>query len=121
MGYERKMRRLYQTAVSTLSPYPNAKIIQARSQDALPLFEDNSLDFVYIDASHDFDNVMMDIIGWTKKVRSKGIVSGHDYVELHRKGFDFGVQMAADTYTAAHKLCLYITNDRFHSWFFVKD
>lgn len=121
VGSERKIRRLYQTTIDTLSPYPNAKIIRKRSQDALNLFEDGSLDFVYIDAAHDFDNVMMDVIGWTKKVRSKGIVSGHDYVELHRRSFDFGVQLAVDTYTAAHKLCLYITQDRYHSWFFVKN
>jgi predicted O-methyltransferase YrrM len=44
-------------------------------------FLDNSLDFVYIDAGHRFDDVVQDIIKWTKKVRKGGIISGHDYME----------------------------------------
>ena len=54
--------------------------------DALGDFKDRSLDFVYIDGLHDFDNVMMDLIGWNRKVRSGGIISGHDYIPLHAGG-----------------------------------
>jgi cephalosporin hydroxylase len=42
-------------------------------------FEDNSLDFVFIDASHDYQSVKQDIEAWLPKVRSGGIIAGHDY------------------------------------------
>ncbi len=53
--------------------------------DALEDFEDNSLDFVYIDGDHNFKHISEDIYEWTKKVRSGGIVSGHDYLILFQK------------------------------------
>ena len=46
---------------------------------ALDDFEDNSLDFVYIDANHFFGYVAMDLMQWSKKVRKGGIIAGHDY------------------------------------------
>ncbi len=42
-------------------------------------FEDNSIDFVYIDANHGFKYVAEDLWEWSKKVRSGGVISGHDY------------------------------------------
>lgn len=50
-----------------------------QSQKASMLFDDNSLDFVYIDASHMYLDVLQDCIVWYKKVRVGGILCGHDY------------------------------------------
>lgn len=47
--------------------------------EALEDFADESLDFVYIDANHEFRYIAEDLFEWTKKVRKGGIVSGHDY------------------------------------------
>lgn len=49
--------------------------------DAADLFPDNHFDFVYIDASHDFDSVCRDIRAWLPKVRSGGMLAGHDFNE----------------------------------------
>lgn len=65
-------------AKETLSKY-NCILMKEFSMDAVKKFADNSLDFVYIDAAHDFKNVAMDICEWTPKVRSGGIVYGHDF------------------------------------------
>lgn len=62
-----------------LAPYPNASIIRKTSMEAVEDFADNSLDFVYIDANHEFRYIAEDLAEWTKKVRVGGIVSGHDY------------------------------------------
>lgn len=54
--------------------------IQSTSLDAVKLFDDSSIDFVHIDASHDYENVLADISVWYPKVKPGGIISGDDYV-----------------------------------------
>lgn len=46
---------------------------------ASDLVKDESLDFVYIDAGHEYIEVKLDFMAWYPKVRKGGIVSGHDY------------------------------------------
>lgn len=52
--------------------------IRMASLDACKNYEDNTLDFVYIDASHEYDDVKKDIINWLPKVKTGGIIAGHD-------------------------------------------
>lgn len=111
-----RQERVFRRANKVLTPL-GATLIRKPSMEALADFEDESLDFVYIDAMHDFDNVMMDIIGWSKKVRRGGIVSGHDYTNLH----GCGVVPAVEGYTRGHSILeWYITQDELHSFFWVK-
>lgn len=49
------------------------------SVEAAALFEDRSVDFVFIDGAHDYDNVRADICAWLPKVKPGGVLSGHDY------------------------------------------
>ena len=42
-------------------------------------FKDKSLDFVYIDANHLYESVKADILAWLPKIKSGGIIGGHDY------------------------------------------
>ncbi len=39
------------------------------------------LDFVYLDASHDYQDVLDDIDAWRPLIREGGILCGHDYLE----------------------------------------
>lgn len=57
-----------------------AAIMRLTSEQAAALFADDSLDFCYIDAQHDFLSVMQDITRWWPKVRSGGIMAG---IQLH--------------------------------------
>lgn len=41
--------------------------------------EDQSLDFVYLDANHNLPDIIADLAAWIPKVRPGGIVAGHDY------------------------------------------
>ncbi len=47
-----------------------------------------ALDFVYLDAGHEYDAVMMDIGLWLPLIKSGGVLAGHDYVSdgWHRNG-----------------------------------
>lgn len=55
-----------------------AIMIRSYSDGCLDQFEDNSLDFVFIDADHSYEGVRRDTLNWSKKIRSGGLVAGHD-------------------------------------------
>lgn len=53
--------------------------IRLESAKASKIYEDESLDFVFIDAAHDYENVMLDLKSWYPKVKKGGYFAGHDY------------------------------------------
>ncbi len=59
---------------NTISP------LQITSDKASLLFDDETLDFVFIDASHVYDEVTRDISCWYPKVKKGGIIAGHDFI-----------------------------------------
>lgn len=70
------------------------KSIRASSLEAASLFSDKSLDFVFIDASHEYEDVKKDIQTWLPKIKKGGVLAGHDYY----LGYDYfpGVKKAAN-------------------------
>jgi predicted O-methyltransferase YrrM len=62
-----------------VSEYPYFRIIEGRTNDAAYSVADGSLDFVFIDADHDYEPVRQDIAHWTPKVKTGGWVGGHDF------------------------------------------
>lgn len=75
-----------------LSPYgERSTIMKEFSAFAHKQFEDNSLDFVYIDGNHEFQHVVNDIALWSKKVKVGGIIAGHDYIK--RKGGEYNMHV----------------------------
>ena len=51
------------------------------TMQAVDLFQNESLDFIYIDARHDYKAVWDDLEAWFPKLRKGGLFSGHDYVD----------------------------------------
>lgn len=51
---------------------------ETSSQDVPSFILDNSLDFYFIDAAHNYKNVLKDIIAWTPKLKKEGWMIGHD-------------------------------------------
>ena len=109
-----KQNEAYKIAKERLKPY-NCELIKKTSLDAMQDFDNESLDFVYIDGSHEFDYVMLDIITWSWKVKKGGIISGHDYYE-----FRWGdVIRSVDNYAYVHKVQqIDLTDERTPSWWF---
>jgi hypothetical protein len=63
-----------------LSQYSDrVELVRKKSTEAAPDFEDGSLDFVFIDAIHDYENCYNDINYWHNRVRKGGYVMGHDW------------------------------------------
>ena len=56
------------------------KSIKDTSENASTQFENNSIDFIMIDAGHDYDSVMGDIKRWYHKVKPGGFITGDDYL-----------------------------------------
>lgn len=87
-----------QLAYERLAPY-RVTFLRKTSMAALADVPDASLDFIFIDANHLFDFIMMDIICWVPKVKSGGIVSVHDY-----HCGETGVTRAIEAYVGAHRI-----------------
>lgn len=76
--------KLYQLFMDNIKPLLKViKPIRKESVDASSMFENNSLDAVFIDAEHSYDAVKQDIAAWYPKVKNGGILAGHDYVNYY--------------------------------------
>lgn len=71
-----------------------SKILRMYSDEAVKRFPDHSLDFVYLDARHDYAGVSDDLAVWWGKVRDGGIIGGHDFIDKTTPDTDFGVKSA---------------------------
>jgi hypothetical protein len=67
------------------------------------------LDFVFIDARHDYESVRADLEQWVPKVRAGGIVAGHDYVDGSLPQGEYGVKRAVDEFFEQHGLAVHTT------------
>lgn len=74
------------------------KIIHASSIEAAASTEDESLDFVFIDANHSYEYCREDIKVWLPKLKPGGLLCGHDYT----KSFA-GVMRAVNEFAAETK------------------
>jgi predicted O-methyltransferase YrrM len=95
-----------------------SQVWRMKSREAAARIEDESLDFVYIDARHDEASVTEDLCLWWPKVRPGGVVAGHDYLDGARKGTLFGVKTAVDRFLAARGLAVAMVtaDDKHPSW-----
>ena len=126
---QNKLNMFYERTRERLSPY-NCEIIKGFSMDVVKQFEDESLDFVYIDSNHCFESVTEDVSAWSKKVRMGGIVSGHDYKKYAKPAL-IHVAEVIDAYTECYSIRPVFVMGRRHvdpgehrdgsrSWFWVK-
>lgn len=62
--------------------------LRTHSVYAASLFPDNYFSFVFIDAGHSKEQVINDINAWLPKVKSGGVLAGHDYYGHTKDGVD---------------------------------
>lgn len=87
------------------------KFYQGSSPNYASHFEDNSFDFIHLDADHHYEAVKAELPVWYKKLKIGGIYSGDDYM----KYFDwwggegeFGVWKAVNEFCTEHQIQFYL-------------
>ena len=106
----------HKIAINTLSKYGDRSIIKKqRSDEAVKEFDDNSLDFCYIDAKHKYESVKQDISIWYPKIKEGGVLCGDDYCDSeqawrdrgHTGKIHTGVKKAVDEFINIYNLQLH--------------
>ena len=87
------------------------RISRTTSKWAAHVAENKSQDFVFIDANHNYDDVLNDIGWWLPKIKRGGLICGHDYGGAYR-----GVAKAVDK--SFGKKNLIIPGNRTRLWGF---
>jgi len=96
-----------------------ARFWRMLSLDAVPHFKDGQLDWAYLDGNHSRDSVEADLVSWWSKIKSGGIMAGHDYYDNHSDYQNCGVKSAVDEFVSLHTLDLTIT-PQCTSWWITK-
>ena len=108
-------------------------MIRTTSKEASLLFQNNSLDFVHIDANHSYESTKEDIELWYPKIKNGGIFSIHDYIlypsyaesQYEKNGKDklymnslFGVNKAVDEFCFKNKISKNLTTNESFATFY---
>jgi hypothetical protein len=89
---------LYELFLQNISPARSLiTIIRKDSIAASKTFENESLDAIFIDASHEYKEVLQDLIAWYPKIKKNGIFCGHNYNS-------FEVQKAVNEFALSNNL-----------------
>ncbi|MBU6346911.1 MAG: class I SAM-dependent methyltransferase [Cyanobacteria bacterium REEB494] len=79
-GSQDQASKVYEKFVENMAPLNGLfQLHRMNTADAANLFENKSLDGVFIDADHSYEAVKKDIQNWLPKIRKGGILAGHDY------------------------------------------
>lgn len=96
---------LFNTFLKNTEPVKNyIKTIRKSSEEASKDFEDNSLDFIFIDAGHSYEDVKNDLDKWYPKLKENGIIAGHDFSQAWP-----GVIMAVNEWASKNNVIFSLT------------
>lgn len=106
-----ELSQLYDIFTSNMKSLEDYHIpMRMASLEAVQKFEDNSLDFVFLDASHEYQDIKNDLINWMPKVKPGGILAGHDYYPEDPDRLNCGVYYAANELLVdlVHRECCFV-------------
>lgn len=105
----------YYKNIEPIKEYINTIVMD--STEAASKFKDKSVDLVFIDASHKYENVKSDILAWLPKIKPGGMIGGHDYVLEDPAHADYGVTVAVNEVFFDKKFLVY-PNNGWSSWLY---
>lgn len=80
------------------------RVILRRGSPAAAALVPDELDFVFVDGDHLYEPCLADLEAWWPKIRSGGMMLGHDIDNLDPKYADWGVRRAVEEFCAARGL-----------------
>lgn len=90
------------------------RILKGLSWEVARHVTNSSLDFVFIDASHDRESFMKDVEAWIHKVKIDGMICGHD---LHFTGVAEGLERLLPMYNVVGvDNCWYLWMHDYAAW-----
>ena len=105
---------LYDEFCKNTLPFQDViKSLRLSSIEAAEQFDDQSCDFIFIDAAHDFDNVVADINAWLPKLKENGVLAGHDYCATF-PGVIQAVEKVFGNKTRLYGTCWIYSQGNFH-------
>jgi hypothetical protein len=112
----------YREAMRRMEPFwPRVRIMRKVSVEAAPCFENDELDFVYIDANHSYEAVTADLEAWYPKVRPGGIIAGDDFINNSHPRFECRVKDAVIDFAGARGHAVHVSREPWpRLWYFVK-
>lgn len=72
------MRQIFDENIAACGLTDFVMPLQMPSVEAATRFADASADFVFIDGDHSYESVTADIAAWRPKIKSGGVLAGHD-------------------------------------------
>jgi len=126
-----KQDNIYKEALENVGAWQDKTVIlRDYSTVAAEQIPDESLDFAYLDARHDYCGVTEDLTAYWRKVRPGGILAGHDFLtaeEVKHTGQDWSlclngtrndgaVKGAVLEWAVQHCLTIVVTQDGWPSW-----
>jgi hypothetical protein len=103
-GNREKMHRAYDQILRLFgddAATGRAEIHRTYSTLAAPGFPDGYFDWIYLDAMHDYDNVLADLRAYADKVKPEGFILGHDFSNTKMgRTKQFGVVRAVREFVA---------------------
>lgn len=98
--YEQEtIEKHYKYTAERFANDPRVKIIRESSFDALSHFDSGELDLIYIDANHQYEFILRDLMTWSSKLSPDGLMILNDCI-ISPKGVkqNLGVLQAAMTF-----------------------
>lgn len=95
--------------------FPRCRLLVEDSVRAASFVTQDWPQFVYLDGCHKYEAVRADIGAWWSRLAPGGILSGHDYDNIHP-----GVIQAVNEFSASEGLHLQCTKEDAPSWYVFK-
>jgi predicted O-methyltransferase YrrM len=79
-GHEIDRDDIFTAFKANTAGFSRLDTIRSESRPAAEHFEDDSIDWLFIDAEHTVERVTEDIRAWHPKIKPGGLITGHDYL-----------------------------------------
>ena len=79
--HQGEMNKIYKKTRKRLKEFGDRSVLLRMTSFEAAFVVKEDLDFVFVDGNHTYDYVKNDIINWFPKIKGRGIMFGHDWVD----------------------------------------